>query len=1060
MLVRDTILTEYTGNVSGFTKAARVYDETLARQARLTDRRLSEVDRRWERSNRAVLLTRTSIVGLTAALGASQVRAYAEAWRSVERSLTSIGAAGAENQQALIDLALRTRSEVGSTAKAVQRLAKSTDGDLDTTIRRVETLQKLLASGGASTTESASVSLQLGQALQSGVLSGDEFASIRENAPVEFLDALAGAAGIARSELRGFAEEQRLTSDIVLRALDGMADAADANFRRLAVSGEEAIATLSTGLTAYVGRIDEALGATATINGAMVAMGEYMSNNTEGAEWLATAIRFVAAAAVAGAGGRGIGAMVESLRAASQARHADVQAARAQVAASRQAVIDQRVEIATLKERRRVAETEFAQRSFQGKSTVNAAKARKRAIEAESRAIARLAALEGRAAAATQGLTAAQKRLSIAVRFGTAALNSLKSALAFFGGPIGLAFTAITTTLLVMATRTSDVERLTQNVTDRVSDLQAAYAAVGGEIDEVRQKMAGASLAQAITDAEELGRLLGDAQDRAGNRFSEPMFQGLLGKNPELKELIDGLVSGRLRASEFQGQLNELVAQSGDGFARMLQIFEPVLQPLIEAAQRSEKASDVLLVLRGSADEAAEAMDRLGLGAEGVSKGINQVAGSAEAAARGIAGLVAQIPELAQAAEVQEKLAQAARDRDAALAGLNDPDLSGLDRIEEERRILALYEQSTAEINGSAKATRDADKALKDYLDQSKLSGLSAREQALAREEARYQAIVDNLKAAQAGEAELTAAAEANARNRAAIEAEHNKRGRGGVSADTKADLRDLSQLREVLIEGGQREVYIEQALNAERQRLADLMPTLIEMGYSRADAEALVADQLARVKDRLGEVKTESEKAAQAFARSALRDIRAADSVGDAIGRIGQRLADLATDRAFDALAQQFANLFAPAGAGSNVLNTFFGSLFGGGTAGTAAAPIAPARASGGPVRGGSLYKVNENTPNSEYWYAPQNGAILNVHQAQEALRDTGAMASQVVVRGGDMSIHIHNHTSAKVTTERRSDGRLDITMREQLKAEILSGSLDGAFSQRFGSRAKPMGA
>ena len=219
MLNRDVILTEYRADARNFQRGAKIYDQTLAKQHRLTHDRLGRIDARWERSSRSILATRTALAGLTGLVGGAailQLRSYAEEWRDVERRLQSIGVTGDAAQQSLVNLAIRTRSSVGGTAAAVQRLAKATGGDIELTTRRVETLQKLLAAGGASGSERASVSLQLGQALQSGVLSGDEFRSIRETAPVEFLDALATAAGVTRAELKAFAEDQRLTSAIVL----------------------------------------------------------------------------------------------------------------------------------------------------------------------------------------------------------------------------------------------------------------------------------------------------------------------------------------------------------------------------------------------------------------------------------------------------------------------------------------------------------------------------------------------------------------------------------------------------------------------------------------------------------------------------------------------------------------------------------------------------------------------------------------------------------------------------------------------------------------------------
>lgn len=177
MQARDQILTEYTGDVRGFARAARFYDQTLAKQEQLTHGRLNRIDQRWERSNRAILSNTTALYGLGGAMAALQLRRFAEDWRNVERRLVSIGQTAGASQQALVDLALRTRSVVGSTADAVQRMAKSTSADYDVTLRRVETLQKLLAAGGASGSERASVSLQLGQALKSGQLSGDEYRS-------------------------------------------------------------------------------------------------------------------------------------------------------------------------------------------------------------------------------------------------------------------------------------------------------------------------------------------------------------------------------------------------------------------------------------------------------------------------------------------------------------------------------------------------------------------------------------------------------------------------------------------------------------------------------------------------------------------------------------------------------------------------------------------------------------------------------------------------------------------------------------------------------------------
>ena len=71
---------------------------------------------------------------------------------------------------------------------------------------------------GASAEESAAAFTQLAQALGSGRLAGDEFRSIAEQAPL-VLQALSKETGLAVGQLKEFASQGGLTSDIVINAL-------------------------------------------------------------------------------------------------------------------------------------------------------------------------------------------------------------------------------------------------------------------------------------------------------------------------------------------------------------------------------------------------------------------------------------------------------------------------------------------------------------------------------------------------------------------------------------------------------------------------------------------------------------------------------------------------------------------------------------------------------------------------------------------------------------------------------------------------------------------------
>lgn len=72
--------------------------------------------------------------------------------------------------------------------------------------------------GGATAAEASAAFTQLSQALGSGALRGDEFRSVAEQAPL-VLQAISDETGIAAGDLKDYAKEGLLTSDIVIKAL-------------------------------------------------------------------------------------------------------------------------------------------------------------------------------------------------------------------------------------------------------------------------------------------------------------------------------------------------------------------------------------------------------------------------------------------------------------------------------------------------------------------------------------------------------------------------------------------------------------------------------------------------------------------------------------------------------------------------------------------------------------------------------------------------------------------------------------------------------------------------
>lgn len=98
--------------------------------------------------------------------------------------------------------------------RALDSLGKSQADSLKFT----EAVSLAMRTGGRSAGENAAAILQLGQAMGAGVIMGDEFRSISENAPV-LLDLVAKEMGVLRGELKKLSADGKITAEIMFNAL-------------------------------------------------------------------------------------------------------------------------------------------------------------------------------------------------------------------------------------------------------------------------------------------------------------------------------------------------------------------------------------------------------------------------------------------------------------------------------------------------------------------------------------------------------------------------------------------------------------------------------------------------------------------------------------------------------------------------------------------------------------------------------------------------------------------------------------------------------------------------
>ena len=141
----------------------------------------------------------------------------------------------AELQNMVFASAQRSRMEYQATADMVGKLgtlagdAFSGSGEI---VQFAELINKQFTLAGTSAQEASGATLQLTQALASGVLRGDELNSVMEQAPT-IIQAIADYLGVTKGEIREIAAEGELTADIVKNAMFAAADDINAKFESM-----------------------------------------------------------------------------------------------------------------------------------------------------------------------------------------------------------------------------------------------------------------------------------------------------------------------------------------------------------------------------------------------------------------------------------------------------------------------------------------------------------------------------------------------------------------------------------------------------------------------------------------------------------------------------------------------------------------------------------------------------------------------------------------------------------------------------------------------------------
>jgi len=246
-----------------------------------------------------------AVTAVAAAIGTVVARAGDAVTSSMMKIESAIGRSATSGQEArdvyerLYDASLLTGVSANDSADAFARFnlaMRDLRRPASDTVDLIEGLQAAAITAGVRTQEFAGSMVQLGQALASGRLQGDEFRSLRENMPA-FLRDVARELNVTMAQLMEQSEKGLLTPARLVPAMLNASRRARAELASAPLTMARAWVILRNSVTRFLADIDKATQLSRI-------MAHLFRRISQGAEWLRRALAPV---------GRMIGAVVERL---------------------------------------------------------------------------------------------------------------------------------------------------------------------------------------------------------------------------------------------------------------------------------------------------------------------------------------------------------------------------------------------------------------------------------------------------------------------------------------------------------------------------------------------------------------------------------------------------------------------------------------------------------------------------------------------------------------------------------------------------------------------------
>ena len=172
----------------------------------------------------------------------------------------------------LVQVANTARTPLSQTGDLFFRIARSADSlgiSQNEALLATELVSKAISSAGISAAEAAGPLLQLGQALQSGKLQGDELRSILEGLP-PVSRALARSLGVPIGALKELGAQGKISSKQVIDAILEAKDVIEQDFGKTTITIGQSVTVLGNSFTRFIDNLNNTTAATSSIGRAII----------------------------------------------------------------------------------------------------------------------------------------------------------------------------------------------------------------------------------------------------------------------------------------------------------------------------------------------------------------------------------------------------------------------------------------------------------------------------------------------------------------------------------------------------------------------------------------------------------------------------------------------------------------------------------------------------------------------------------------------------------------------------------------------------------------------